>query len=115
MQKLKTLPYGKPLTDLQNSGFKPANNAIYVWIGINAWKKGAAFSISYPTRNLVLPPYESPFIYHWPVKECDILLYDTGNCDDDYIEEIAYCLLQSDANKVHYISPDYEFKYFHKE
>lgn len=109
MQKLP--PYGKPLASLLQSGFKP-NNDVYVIIGKHAWKKAHGLSISYPQRVLCLPPYECPSVYEWPVKQCDILLVNTGYGHDDYAQDVAFYLYQQGASLVHTITRDGDFYTF---
>jgi hypothetical protein len=110
----KIPPYGKPLYDLIKSGFKP-NNDIKLFIGNKAWEKGKNFSISYPHNTLILPPWFSPQSYYWPVKQCDVLIFDTAFAKEEYIEELATSLYEQDANKVRFVNSDYELIVFHKE
>ena len=46
---------------------------------------------------MVLPYDTDPSLYSWPVKDCSILLIDTGFLSIDDVEKIAYCLLCADA------------------
>lgn len=109
----KLPPYGKTLFELQKSHQLPLND-VYLFVGHYAWYKAKSFQISRPTT-LCLPPYLSPFTYVWPVQKCDMLLFDTGNCDENYIEDIVLSLLRYDANIVRYISPDYLLTIFKKD
>lgn len=113
MQK-KLPPYGKPLYELQQKGSRPANS-INIWIGRKAWHKGQAFSQSMLFRTLVLPPWLSPISYLWPVKQCDVLIHDTGYADEPYVEELVYCLYMDEADKVRLLSPNYNLTVYHKE
>lgn len=103
----KTAPYGKPLQDLINKGMKP-NNSVNLFVGRKAWVKGKAFSISYPDRTLILPAFECPSVYSWPVNDCDILIIDTGYCEMDYLNDLAFYLYEHGAKIVRCVLPDYE-------
>lgn len=111
--KKKTPPFGKALAFyLLNND--PSAKYIYLFIGINAWHAAKKRSF---TNSLILclPPFESPLIYEWPVRKCDILVIDTGMCEQDYVEGIAICLLHHGANIVHYCSPDYQLTIYEKD
>ena len=112
MKKLP--PYGKRLYDLQCQNQHPSNS-INLFIGNHAWQKGEAFSRMYPARTLILPPWFSPNEYHWPVNQCDILIFDTGYAEEEYLDELAICLYQSGANIIRYIAPDFSLTIYHKE
>jgi hypothetical protein len=116
MKNLKTPPYGKPLKDLIDSGYKP-NNSVYLYSGQQAWERAKQRSISCPERLLILPPYHCPTIYHWPVKQCDILIIDTGFAEVEYIDDLVFCLYTEGASVVRSISPTHELTIFntHKE
>ena len=112
MRKLP--PYGKPLADLIASGNRPSNS-INLFIGTKAWDKGKAFSISYPTRTLILPAWLSAITYYWPVKACDILIHDTSYSDPEYVDELVYALYQHDADIVRFINDEKKLITYHKE
>jgi hypothetical protein len=112
MRKLP--PYGKPLGELIKSGSKPTNS-VNLFIGPNAWKKGESFSISYPLRTLILPAWHSPFIYYWPVKECDILIFDTGYSEKDYVDEVVDALYQDEADIIRFIDSEKNLIVYHKD
>lgn len=105
---MKIPPFGKPLYELIQSNHHP-QNSIYIFIGKNAWQDGKSSSLNRIDRTLVLPPFDPPFLYHWPVNECDLLIYDSGGCEEEYIEEIAFCLLESQAEIVRCIAPDFSY------
>lgn len=107
-------PFGKPLAQLIEDGFRP-NNSINLFIGMNAWQKGQNFSKSYPTRTLILPPWHSSLSYYWPVKDCDILIFDTGYAENKYVNELAAALYQHEAEIVRFIDPYDNFIVYHKE
>lgn len=110
--KLKLPPYSKPLNYFLNSGKKPKND-IYFFCGWNAWEKAKAFSKYRFT--LVLPPYEVPFIYKWPVNGCDVLVFEGGNLETRDIEEIAFCLLKDGAAIVRAVNANNEIAIYRKE
>jgi len=109
---MKIVPYGAVLAKLINQGLVPEND-VYVFCGLNAWQKAGFFNKCRLT--LCLPPYEDPAIYHWPVKNCEIVLFETGNLETKDIEEIAYHLLQSGASIVRAVNSDDEVAIFRRE
>lgn len=110
----KLPPFGKPLFELQKKNLRPTNS-VYIWIGLDAWRKGRAFLISAPTRTLVLPPWESASKYKWPVKQCDILLEATSYVDQDYVEETVYYIYKYDPEIIRFTSIDLNLTIYHKE
>jgi hypothetical protein len=111
---MKLPPYAKPLKDLIDSRLRP-NNDVYVFIGKDAWTKGKSFSISYPERTIAIPPWQSPESFIWAVKQCDILIVDTGFADASYIHELVYCLYENGANNVRLVTPDFSIVLFKKD
>lgn len=105
---MKIPPFSKPLKALLESGYKP-NNDIYLYTGIKAWEKGKSSSICRPTRTLVLPPFDRPNQYSWPIQGCDILFHDTGGSPEEYIELTAFYLLEYGAEIIRCISMDYSY------
>ena len=87
--------------------------SIYLFVGNHAWAKAKAFSVSRPT--LCLPPFLCPFDYDWPVADADILIFDTGYCDDSYIEDIAICLYSYKAKIVRSVAKDFSLIVFKKD
>jgi hypothetical protein len=65
----------------------------------------------------MIPPWLPPSNYFWPVKDCDVLIYDTGYAEKDYIAEIVFCLHKAGAGAdiVRYVDPNFETTTFHKE
>lgn len=110
----KLPPYGKELFLLQQKGERPANS-VNLWIGVNAWKKGQAFIISMPNRTLVLPAWESPDAYFWPVEDCSVLIHETSFAEPDYIQDLVFCLSQAGASQIVLCSYDFIITSFHKE
>jgi hypothetical protein len=96
---MKLPPYGKPLHQLLLSNKKPDNN-VYCYCGDKAWDLGKSSSICRPTRTLVLPPTHFARSYIWPVAGCEILLIETSEVMDYYIESIVQSLFDYDANSV---------------
>lgn len=87
-------PYGSRLAKLLKTGKKPRND-IFCFCGYNAWRKAKALTRSQYV--LCLPPGANPIEYQWPVRECDVLVFDTGGCELRDIEHLAYCLLCAEA------------------
>lgn len=107
---MKLPPFGKYLANLDY----PPKNDVYIFIGCNAWKDATDFQISRP-GTMCLPPYHDPSQYKWPVSNCDILVFDTGYCDDNYVEDLALCLLINGANIVRYVDTEQQLIIYKKE
>lgn len=101
-------PYGKVLKSLN-----PTND-VFLFVGQHAWQKAKNFQLQRP-GTLCLPAYLDPFEFEWPVCGYDILVIDTGYCDQDYIETIAACLLSFEANIVRYVSLEGYLTIYKKE
>lgn len=114
MLRKKFLPYSKPLHDLIESGSVPSND-VNVFIGNRALDKARKFAFSYPERTLALPPWDNPSDYEWPVKECDVLVFDLGYAEPDYLHDLAFCLYESEARIVRMVSSDSKLITYHKE
>jgi hypothetical protein len=110
----KIPPFGEGLFELQQQGKVPIGS-VYLWIGDRAWYKGAAFSASRPFTNLLLPPWLSSTEYIWPVRQCNVCIFDTGYAELEYVEELAYCLLKEGATNIHYSDPYHNLTIYHKE
>lgn len=104
----KLVPYGSQLKS------RLIKNDVYLFIGNHAWEKAKNFQSSRP-GSLCLPPFHDPSIYEWPVPNYDILIFDTGFCDQDYIDAITDELFSSGANIVRYISVDFKTSIFKKD
>lgn len=100
---IKLPPYSKNLYELIKKGGRPPSY-VTLYIGLDAWNKGKYFSNEYPDRILVLPAWECPSIYFWPVKGCDVLIYDTGYADEDYVNDLTASLFIYEANIVFFSS-----------
>lgn len=107
-------PFAKPLYDLHMKGQIPLCG-VWLFLGKDSWAKGKAFSISYPARVLAIPPWNSALTYYWPVRDCDILMVDTGFSNDDYLDEVASCIYEFDAKIVRLITFDNALIIYHKE
>lgn len=108
----KLPPYGKFLFEKICKEGRPKND-IYLFVGTQAFKKAKEFQISRP-GTLALPAYECPSQYFWPVNGCDILIFDTGYCETDYLNDLAYYLYQHHANIVRCVLPDFTIITFDK-
>lgn len=109
---MKLPPYGKYLDELLQSGKTP-DNSVYLFVGQSAFIKANNFQCSRPTT-LYLPAYDCPSRYRWPVKGCDILIFDTGWCEIPYLTDIAYCLYQENALVVRSISSEFKMTTYDK-
>lgn len=114
MLRKKNLPYSKPLRDLIASGYAPSND-VNIFLGQYAWRNGKSFAIFHPDRTIILPPWENPNDFYWPVRECDVLVFDTGYAESDYLHDLAFCLYESEACAVRMICPDFKLTVYHKE
>lgn len=106
-------PYSSNLAQRLALHDMPTND-VYMFIGYNAWQKSAAFA-DRQNGIICLPFNESPFDYTYPVSGCDVLLFDTGQCLQRYIEDVVICLFAHDANIVRYISPNGLLTVFKKD
>lgn len=110
----KIPPYGSELFHLQKQGLKPATT-IFLWIGNSAWKKAKESVHLRPVSTLLIPPWFCPSTYFWPVNDCRVLIVDTGYAEDNYLNDIAYCLYQGGADVVMCLTHDKNLIVFHKE
>lgn len=111
---MKIPPFSNHLKDFLQSGQIPDNN-VFMYIGIYAWDKGKSSSICRPSRTIVLPPSHSPLSYEWPVEKCDILIIETSQQTQQYIEDIVQTLFFYEANKVSLISYDFYLTTYKKD
>jgi hypothetical protein len=100
--KLKLPPFGHRVVKSIQDGY---TNDIYLFCGINAWKKAKAFDVSRPT--LCLPPWLDPLQFNWPVQNTDVLIFDTSGADDDYLNDIAYALSTSHARTIRCVTHEF--------
>lgn len=113
MYNKKLPPFGKPLYALLKKDFRPHND-VRLFIGNKAWDKGKGFSISYPNSTLILPPWDNPLSYFWPVTGCNVIIFDTGYAENTYLDDLAFALYQGGADKVRCVTSNYEFFNFEK-
>lgn len=114
MHKGQLPPYGYALYRLQQRGLRPTNS-VYVFAGLRAWAKSASFQDSHPGTALCLPPWRHPHEFHWPVKDCAVLIHDTLASDLEYIDWMAEAAFRDGARIVHFISQDFKFSKYDKE
>lgn len=91
-------PYGKEADFLYSMGVQPRND-IFVFAGLNAWQKAKVFESTQVV--LCIPLNLKMDAYFWPVKDCSILLFDTGVLNVVDVEKISYWLLCANATSVH--------------
>jgi len=99
---MKLPPFGKYLENIKEIA---CINSIYLFIGPNSFTKAKDWFNQRP-GTICLPPYDCPSLYRWPVKDCDILIIDTGFCESDYLNDIAYFLYLYGAVKVRCLLSD---------
>ena len=113
MKKLP--PYSKALHQLQKESKRPSH-PVYLWIGEDAWNKGASLSIDFPFTTLALPENEQPMGYHWPVKDCVVAIVDTSSREnEDYIDKIVYSLYRDGAALVAHVAKYREVHFYSRE
>lgn len=112
--KKKFPPYSKNLSALIHAGYRP-KGSISLFIGNYAWQKGATHFVSHPTQTLVLPAWLCPYNFSWPVKQCEVMVIDTGFAEIDYIEDIAIALFTDEASSVLYFSPNNDITFYKKD
>lgn len=100
----KLPPFGK---------VKGMQSEIYLFIGRRSWEKASNFQIQRP-GTLCLPAYLNPYDFTWPIKDSEILMFDTSWCDDNYIEEIVKCLFFYEAKIVRFFNSCDDFFVFRK-
>lgn len=92
-------PFGREwLTRRNSSGY--LNQGPRVALGARAWDM-AQNARAIPI--MVLAPGEDPVQYTWPVRDLDVLVFETWLPDDDALERLAQVLLTDGAVLVHTI------------
>ncbi len=90
-------PFGKEAALLLAYEKQPRND-IFLFAGLDGMSKAKAFE---DTQIVLCLPYGTdPANYRWPVKYCNVLLFDTGFLSINDIDRIAYCLLSAKAEIV---------------
>ena len=110
----KIPPYGKALYDLYKKNLKP-EYSIRLFIGSYAWSRAKIFAYDFPERTLLIPPWLCPSDYFFPVKQCKVLIVDTSFAENDYLDDLAYCLFKDEADFVICNQPDANFINFKKD
>lgn len=100
-QKKHLPPFGREAAYL-NIFNAPPRNDIYLFTGRNSWHKARAFSNNQVV--LCLPPGKYASDYSWPVKNCPVLVLDTGGFTTSEAEELAFYLLLANATIVRCLS-----------
>ena len=67
---MKIPPFG-------NTFIKNIRKDVYLFIGYKSWSKAKNFQTSKP-GTLCLPAYQCPFQYKWPVKNLEVMVFDTS-------------------------------------
>lgn len=91
----KNPPYAKRVSQSIQEGY---SNCLYMFIGYDAWERARNFTMSRPT--LLLPPYEDPSLYKWPVEGYEVLVLEREAFDDEFLNDLAYWLYEDCATKV---------------
>lgn len=109
-------PYSASLKSLIAKGYRPKND-VNLFVGLNAWQKGASFSVMYPDRTLILPPWLSPADFLWPVMQCDIIIFDSSYdpAPEDYIDDLVWHLYKSGANAIRFVNSKSDVSIYHKD
>lgn len=105
MSHKKVPPYGKYYFDLLNAK-SSLPKIIHIICGQRAWELCNKYHANPPW--LALPAYECPSGYLWPVAHAETVIYDTGYCEDDYLNDLAFCLYQSGAKLVRVVLPNFD-------
>ena len=111
---MKLAPYGKPLKELLEAGKLP-HNTVYLYFGDKSWDRGAASAKMRPTRTLILPPDESPLLYEWPVKGCDILMHETSKSTEGFVQAFVSILFGFGATIVRFQNLDFLLTVYEKD
>lgn len=96
MQAVKNLPpFGKLLAERLKKK-DHLNNDIYLFLGSSAWQRAKNFYIR-GQAVLVLPIDDTPEIYNWPVRGCEVLVVITSELPAHVVELTAQALLSAGA------------------
>jgi len=83
----------------------PISNEVIIACGKEAINISSRFNDIPPW--LILPYPDSAILYKWPVSGAKIIIFDTSLCDDDYLNDLAYCLYTANASVVRCVLPDF--------
>ena len=92
-------PNGRTWLVLRN-GPSYLGQGVRVAIGPGAWDR-ARRAVAAPV--MVVVPGRDPAEFRWPVAGESVLVFETGQADDDALERLAHCLLADGAELVHAI------------
>lgn len=95
--KIKLPPYGKKLYHYLLLGNIPKNDII---INVGAWAWRATDSHDRSKFAIALPFNHNPDQYHWPVKGCDVLVFEQLCMDQKRRDRLAFILSCYGAKKV---------------
>lgn len=95
----KILPFGSELSFLIKNGFKP-DKPIFLYIGRKAWEEGKEHFYLSPLNTLVLPPWLCPTLYYWPVKNCYVIVNDSGYPEKEYLGSLFDCLINYQVKSI---------------
>ena len=110
--RLNLPPFGKTLLEWQKQGVRP-QNSVYLHAGYNAYARAAKAQAS-RLGTICLPPYEDPSGFFWPVWSCDVLIFDRGFSDPEYLNDLAYYLYKCKAAIVRCVTSDFDLLIFDK-
>jgi hypothetical protein len=97
---IKLPPCGKLLYEIIKLGKRPKLD-VCIYIGRDAWQYANRNRKNFPESTLVLPAWLPAGDYDWPVKNCDCQIWDTDySTDEDYIEELVFCLYHNQARRI---------------
>ena len=97
-----------------SKGYKP-KDTIKIFIGTRAWQEAKEALEDYPVSTLVLPPWDCPKLYKWPVMQCSVIIKDTAGAEKDYLRDLAICLYRGGAETVSAIKLDQSITIYQRE
>lgn len=110
--RLNLPPFGYVLLEWQKQGVRP-QDSVYVMSGYSAIARATDWQRR-RQGTLCAPPYEDPGNFFWPVKSCDVLVFDRGFSDPEYLNDLAYYLYKYQASKVRCVTSDFDLIVFDK-
>ncbi len=112
---MKLPPHGKPLHDFLLAGHSFKNDFVYLYVGDKAWEEGKKAVRLRPLQTLVLPPNYLATTYRWPVRNCDILIIQTNQLSQKYMENIVLTLFAYKAKTIISFLPDENITTFYEK